>query len=340
MRTFVILVCTVALACSAGAAQNDNKSKKQAQKNKAAQSTTQRAATAARPNKVTPKHYQPASAATSYEKAKGRQGVNNQAYQSRSNVKAAKKSPPPVPTQNMQAGRYATKKTKQGGQGVNRQVYQSGPNLKKPKKGSQQIAAQNAQAGRYTNSAAYSKKTKQWNGNRTSAAAFQANGKKYKAQHFNLASNTRSAKYAGVKFQQNRRIQGSQYWDGKNYWAFRNYNPVWHDRVWWRSHYNRVVFVYGGWYYWNAGWWYPAWGYAPNSYYAYDGPIYAYNSLPPDQVVANVQAALQAQGYYQGEVDGLLGPLTREAIAGYQRDHGLYTTAAIDEPTLNSLGMT
>jgi hypothetical protein len=143
-----------------------------------------------------------------------------------------------------------------------------------------------------------------------------------------------------VKFQQNRRIQGSQYWQGKNYWAFRNYRPAWHDRIWWRNHYNRVVFVYGGWYYWNSGWWYPAWGYAPNAYYAYDGPIYGYNSLPPDQVVANVQAALQEQGYYQGEVDGLLGPLTREAIADYQRNHDLYTTAAIDEPTLESLGMT
>jgi len=164
--------------------------------------------------------------------------------------------------------------------------------------------------------------------------------KKYKAQRFNLASNTRPTKYTAVKFQQNRRIQGSQYWQGKNYWAFRNYRPSWHDRGWWRSHYNRVVFAYGGWYYWNSGWWYPAWGYAPNAYYAYDGPIYAYNSLPPDQVVANVQAALQAQGYYQGEVDGLLGPLTREAIAGYQRDNGLYTTSAIDQPTLESLGMT
>ncbi len=143
-----------------------------------------------------------------------------------------------------------------------------------------------------------------------------------------------------MKFQQNRRIQGSQYWQGNNYWAFRNYRSAWHDRGWWHSHYNRVVFVYGGWYYWNSGWWYPAWGYAPNAYYAYDGPIYAYNSLPPDQVVANVQAALQEQGYYQGEVDGLLGPLTREAIADYQRNHGLYTTAAIDQPTLESLGMT
>src|SRR6266542_1256115 len=297
MKTFLILVCSVALACSAGAAQNDNKSKKQAQKNRQAQST-QYARPAAGPKKATPKRYQPASTATSY------------------------------------------KKTKQAQQGVNRQAYQSGSSVNKAKKGSQQTAVQNAQAGRYATSSTYNKKTKQWKGNTASAAAFQSNAKKYKAQRFNLASNTRPTKYTAVKFQQNRRIQGSQYWQGNNYWAFRNYRSAWHDRGWWHSHYNRVVFVYGGWYYWNSGWWYPAWGYAPNAYYAYDGPIYAYNSLPPDQVVANVQAALQEQGYYQGEVDGLLGPLTREAIADYQSNHGLYTTAAIDQPTLESLGMT
>jgi hypothetical protein len=338
MRTLIILICSLALACSAGAAQKDNKSKKQAQKNRQAQST-QHAGPAAGAKKATPKRYQPASTAASYQKAKGRQAVNNQVYQSRSNVKPAKKSSQQVAARNTQAARYATKKTKQAQQGGNRQFYQSDSNVKKAKKGSQQIAAQNAQAGRYANSAAYSKKTKQWKGNTASAAAFQSN-KKYKAQRFNLASNTRPTKFTAVKFQQNRRIQGSQYWQGKNYWAFRNYRPAWHDRGWWHSHYNRVVFVYGGWYYWNSGWWYPAWGYAPDSYYAYDGPIYGYNSLPPDQVVANVQAALQAQRYYQGEVDGLLGPLTREAIAAYQRDRGLYTTAAIDQPTLESLGMT
>jgi peptidoglycan hydrolase-like protein with peptidoglycan-binding domain len=41
----------------------------------------------------------------------------------------------------------------------------------------------------------------------------------------------------------------------------------------------------------------------------------------------------------KGEVDGLLGPLTREALAAYQADQGLTTTAAIDEPTLDSLEM-
>jgi Putative peptidoglycan binding domain len=336
MRTFIIAVCSLALACSAGAAQNNNKSKKEAQKNRPTQSV-QRTATAGAAKRAMPNRYQAASSA-SYQKAKGRQGVNNQVYQSRSNVKA--RSAQQVTTRDMQAGRYATKKTKQDQQRINRQVYESRSNVNKTQKRSQQIAAQNAQAGRNATSANYSKKTKQWQGNTASAAALQTNGKKYRAQRFNLASNTRPTKYTAVKFQQNRRIQGSQYWQGRNYWAFRNYRPAWHDRGWWRSHYNRVVFAYGGWYYWNSGWWYPAWGYAPNSYYAYDGPIYAYNSLPPDQVVANVQAALQTQGYYQGEVDGLLGPLTREAIAGYQRDHGLYTTSAIDQPTLESLGMT
>ena len=338
MKTFLILVCSVALACSATAAQKDNKQKKQAQKSRQAPSA-QHARPAAAPKKAAPNRYQPASRPTSYQKAKGSQQVNRQVYQSRSNV--GKKSPQKVATQNTQARQYATKKTKQNQQIVNRQLNQAGANVNKAKKSPQQIAArtaQNGQAGRYANNAAYSKKGKQWKGNAASAAAFQSN-KKYKAQRFNLASNTRPTKYAAVTYQQNRRIQGSQYWQGNNYWAFRNYRPAWHDRGWWHSHYNRIVFVYGGWYYWNSGWWYPAWGYAPNSYYAYDGPIYGYNRLPPDQVVANVQAALQAQGYYQGDVDGLLGPLTREAIAGYQRDHGLYETAAVDQPTLESLGM-
>src|SRR5437879_4436583 len=149
-----------------------------------------------------------------------------------------------------------------------------------------------------------------------------AGGAAVKPQHFNLANKPKPEVAPAVKFQQNRRIQGSQNWRGSNYTVFRNYRSEWHDRNWWGSHYNRVVFVLGGWYYWNAGWWYPAWGYDPGAYYPYDGPIYGYNDLPPDQVIANAQAALQQQGYYRGQVDGLLGPLTRAAVADYQRDHG------------------
>src|SRR5947199_35730 len=79
-------------------------------------------------------------------------------------------------------------------------------------------------------------------------------GKPFKAQKFNLPTKTTPTKVAAVNFQQGRHIQGSQNWQGSNYQVFRNYKSEWHDQGWWRSHYNnRVVFVYGGWYAWNAG---------------------------------------------------------------------------------------
>jgi hypothetical protein len=126
---------------------------------------------------------------------------------------------------------------------------------------------------------------------------------------------------------------------GQRYAAFRNYNRQWHNHSWWRSHYDRIIFVNNGWWYWNAGYWFPAWGYAPSVTYVYDGPIYAYNGLPPDQVTVNVQEQLAAAGYYDGPIDGLLGPMTREAIAAYQADNGLAVTSAIDEPTLATMGL-
>jgi Putative peptidoglycan binding domain len=167
----------------------------------------------------------------------------------------------------------------------------------------------------------------------------QTKAQSFHPQHFNLA-NKPNPSIPNVTFRANNHIQGSEHWQGRNYAAFRSYSSQWHDRGWWQGHHNRIVFVFGGPYYWDAGYWYPAWGYAPNAYYAYDGPIYAGNAdMDPGQVVANVQSTLQAQGYYTGEVDGILGPLTRAAIAKYQQDHGLVITSAIDEPTLASLGM-
>jgi putative peptidoglycan binding protein len=130
---------------------------------------------------------------------------------------------------------------------------------------------------------------------------------------------------------------------GRQYTAFRNYQSQWHDSDWWWHHRDRIVFVtvfaQPFPFFFDAGYWYPCWGYYPGAYYPYDGPIYGYNGLPPDQVVTNVQIQLQSAGYYSGPIDGVLGPLTRAAIADYQRDHGLAITAAIDEPTVVSLGL-
>lgn len=131
----------------------------------------------------------------------------------------------------------------------------------------------------------------------------------------------------------------SAQFSGRQYAAFRDYHRTWHDRGWWGSHYNRIIFVSGGWWYWNAGYWYPAWGYDPYAYYPYDGPIYGYSDLGPDQIVSEVQAQLQRDGYYNGPIDGVLGPMTREAIAAFQADNGLAVTSTVDEPTLSSLGL-
>ncbi len=132
--------------------------------------------------------------------------------------------------------------------------------------------------------------------------------------------------------------RGSRF-SGQQYAAFRNYHRQWHDRGWWSSHYNRIIFVGGGWYFWDGGYWYPAWGYDPYAYYPYDGPIYGYGNLTPDQIVVEVQTQLQRDGYYAGPIDGQLGPMTRQAIAAFQADHGLAITSTVDEPTLSRLGL-
>jgi hypothetical protein len=162
-----------------------------------------------------------------------------------------------------------------------------------------------------------------------------------KQQHANFRAQPKPQQVPAVTFNQSYRIQGSDRWQGPQYEVFRSYHPERHDQGWYRSHYNRVELIGGGYYYWNNGYWYPAWGYSPSEeYYAYDGPIYVgHRAEPPDRVIADVQASLQDMGYYKGEVDGLLGPLTREALTAYQADQGLTPTAAIDEPTLDSLGM-
>ena len=164
------------------------------------------------------------------------------------------------------------------------------------------------------------------------AAAFRARN--------NLAGNggRNFAYYRGKNVAINNNFHSAAF-RGQQYAAFRNYNRQWHDRSWWRSHYDRIVFVNGGWYYWNTGYWFPAWGYAASAYYAFDGPIYGYNGLAPDRVIVDVQSQLQQDGYYDGAVDGVLGPTTREAIAAFQADNGLAVTSVIDQPTLATLGV-
>ncbi|CAN5558867.1 hypothetical protein BH20VER3_BH20VER3_06720 [soil metagenome] len=164
---------------------------------------------------------------------------------------------------------------------------------------------------------------------------------KVKSEYANFKAQPKPQKVPTVTFNKNYTISGANQWQGPQYEVYRTYRPTYHDQSYYQSHYSRVEIIAGGAYYFNNGYWYPAWGYNPSyQYYAYDAPIYVgKQALPPDRVIANVQAILKAEGYYRGEVDGLLGPLTREALIGYQTDHGLYATAVIDEPTLQSLNL-
>ena len=333
MRILVISICSLALVCIAVGAQ---KQEKKSQPKKQAQ-TAQRAA-------------QPSRAATGGASGKKASTATHQVQTNRNGRAAMAAS---NNARNNKKNQTSTA-VNQGQKAKRGQTYNAANQTQKGKKNQTQTERQTAKAANQTQKAKAAN-ANQINGtgrpNKAKVAAATANqnavkgkfakNKPVKPQHFNLAKQPNTARAPAVRFQQGRRIQGSQNWQGQRYAVFRNYKSEWHDQGWWRGHYgNNLTFVFGAPYYWNAGYWFPAWGYNPNAYYAWDGPIYAYNRLPPDQVIANVQSALQQQGYYRGDVDGLIGPLTRGAIADYQRDHGLYTTSTIDEPTLQSLGMT
>jgi hypothetical protein len=314
MRIFLVLICSLALACVAGA-QEEKKPNKQAPKKKPAQA-----------GQVS----QPPGHAAGKPTTTGKPATTGKP----TGVGKAKATGKPAEVGKATGAGKAKPTAKPAEVGKAAGAGKAKPTAKPTEVGKA------AGAGKVKATAKPTEISKPAEvGKAAGAAKGTTAGKAIKPQHFKLANKPKPEVAPPVKFQQSKRIAGAQNWTGPRYAVFRNYSSQWHDRNWWRGHSNRVVFVFGGWYAWNAGYWYPAWGYDPNAYYPYDGPIYAYNNLPPDQVTANVQATLQQQGYYHGEVDGLLGPLTRAAIADYQRANGLAETAAIDQPTLERLGM-
>ena len=126
----------------------------------------------------------------------------------------------------------------------------------------------------------------------------------------------------------------------------------WH-RDWDRRHahffHNRFfVFDDGFWFGLDDGF-YP-WDYLP--YYADDYYPYDYyadsqpydntdnNSVPAaDPTVKATQEELAQQGYYNGPVDGIFGPTTRDAVAKYQTANQLNVTGSLSPDTMRSLGL-
>jgi peptidoglycan hydrolase-like protein with peptidoglycan-binding domain len=51
----------------------------------------------------------------------------------------------------------------------------------------------------------------------------------------------------------------------------------------------------------------------------------------------DIQSALKGAGYYQGSVDGKIGPGTKDAIKAFQRDHGLNSDGVVGRQTWEKL---
>jgi hypothetical protein len=79
-------------------------------------------------------------------------------------------------------------------------------------------------------------------------------------------------------------------------------------------------------------------------YYADVEPDYynegVYSDTPvQDPTVSAVQTDLTQKGYFNGPIDGIYGPATRDAVAKYQIAKGLDVTGSLSPDTLQSLGL-
>jgi hypothetical protein len=92
----------------------------------------------------------------------------------------------------------------------------------------------------------------------------------------------------------------------------------------------------------------PDYNTAPDNAYPYgyytgvqpDDNTAADNAAPAaDPTVQATQERLAQLGYYNGPVDGIFGPTTRDALAKYQIDNQLDVTGSLSPDTLQSLGV-
>jgi hypothetical protein len=84
--------------------------------------------------------------------------------------------------------------------------------------------------------------------------------------------------------------------------------------------------------------------YYPYDYYADSQPsdnTEPYNNGVPaaDATVEATQEELAQLGYYNGSVDGIFGPTTRDAVAKYQVANQLNVTGSLSPDTMQSLGL-
>jgi hypothetical protein len=120
-------------------------------------------------------------------------------------------------------------------------------------------------------------------------------------------------------------------WDRHREHVWNNHRYRWAGNNW--------VILDGGFTYPYASSYSYPYSYYDDDYYSTTPEVTISTAPTEDSLGAEVQEALAAQGYYTDAIDGDVGPLTRQAIAAYQRDHGLPVTGTINAPLLDSLGL-
>lgn len=58
-----------------------------------------------------------------------------------------------------------------------------------------------------------------------------------------------------------------------------------------------------------------------------------------ENIIMRVQLTLQFEGYYDGEIDGIMGDKTRAAVKKYKEAHGIDSKNFLDAKTLNEMGI-
>jgi hypothetical protein len=101
-----------------------------------------------------------------------------------------------------------------------------------------------------------------------------------------------------------------------------------------------AAFGFPGWW----GWGYPYYyGYYPYGYPYGDDPSYAdaptFDNQYWNKLAVSVQSELSRRGYYTGQIDGVIGAGSRQAIREFQAKQGLPVTGRIDPKLLDSLGI-
>lgn len=68
-----------------------------------------------------------------------------------------------------------------------------------------------------------------------------------------------------------------------------------------------------------------------------DSPVVLYTATKSENKV--IQQKLKNLGYYKGNIDGILGPLSLSAIKNFQRDYGLKVDGIVGPQTSKALGI-